>query len=334
MRLLLFICLALVACNGCAPSASPSTSAKSKAGSRDYSGPYPIKAVATVGMVADLVRAVGGERVDVHQLLGSGVDPHLYKPTRDAVQALSNADIVFYNGLMLEGKMAESLRSINETKRSVAVAERLEPNRLGPQAEQGHPDPHVWMDVSLWSEAASIVCEELCEYDPNNANFYRERTQTARTRLDALHQYGVKQIGGIPSEQRVLVTSHDAFRYFGRAYGIEVEAIQGISTESEAGLQRVNDLVDLIVNRKVQAVFVESSVPKESIEALLRGAASRHHQVKIAAELFSDAMGEQGSYEGTYVGMMDHNLTSIARALGAPNVPETGFDQPADRIKK
>ena len=291
-----------------------------------YTGEYPIQATVTVGMVADLVREIGGERVDVKQLLGSGVDPHLYKPTRDDVSALMKADIVFFNGMMLEGKMAETLHSLAGKKRSVAVAERLSDERVGKSAEaHDHPDPHVWMDVSFWSEVAQVIGDELTAYDPPNTELYKERTRALRAKLDALHAYGVEQIGSIPSDQRVLVTSHDAFRYFGKAYGIEVEAIQGISTESEAGLQRVNDLVDMLVSRKVKAVFVESSVPKESIEALLLGASSRGHKVTIAAELYSDAMGDAGTYEGTYIGMMDHNLTSIAKALGGPAVPEGGF---------
>ncbi len=292
-----------------------------------YNGNYPIQATVTVGMVADLVREIGGETIAVKQLLGSGVDPHLYKPNRDDIQALNKADIVFYNGLMLEGKMAEVL---HRHKRSVAVAEKLKPERLNPQhagepAEHGHPDPHVWMDVSLWSDVAQIIADELGAFDPAHADEYHERAVAMRAKLDALHQYGVEKIACIPAAQRVLVTSHDAFRYFGRAYGIEVEAIQGISTESEAGLQRVNDLVDLLVSRKILAVFIESSVPPESMKALQRGASSRGHDVKIADELFSDAMGDAGTYEGTYVGMMDHNLSSIARALGCNSVPQEGF---------
>ncbi|MDX1927261.1 MAG: zinc ABC transporter substrate-binding protein [Pirellulaceae bacterium] len=297
--------------------------------SGQYQGQYPIRATVTVGMVADLVREIGGERLEVTQLLGSGVDPHLYKPTRDDVTLLTKADIVFFNGLYLEGKMAETLQRLSEKKRSVAVAERL--NAEGLNAEHTgdeHPDPHVWMDVSLWSEVAQVIGDELSQYDPPHKEDYQKRTQELRAKLDALHQYGLTQIASIPKDQRVLVTSHDAFRYFGRAYGIEVEAIQGISTESEAGLQRMNELVDMLVSRKVQAVFVESSVPKESIESLLLGAQNRGHKVTIAAELYSDAMGDAGTYEGTYIGMMDHNLSSIARALGSTTVPEKGFGKP------
>ena len=294
-----------------------------------YEGKYPIRATVTVGMVADLVREIGGEHLEVTQLLGSTSDPHLYKPTRDDVNSLMKADIVFFNGLYLEGKMAETLQRLTEKKRSVAVAERLSAERLGNTTSgHEHPDPHVWMDVSLWSEVAQAIGDELSEYDPAHKEDYIMRTQGLRNKLDALHQYGVEQIAGIPKDQRLLVTSHDAFRYFGRAYGIEVEAIQGISTESEAGLQRMNELVDMLVDRKVKAVFVESSVPKESIESLLLGAQNRGHKVTIAAELYSDAMGDSDKDEGTYIGMMDHNLSSIARALGSETVPEGGFGKP------
>ncbi len=327
MRVVVLVFFILVA--ACALGCSNGNAdADAKSAKAEFAGTYPIQATVTVGMVADLVREIGGEQVAVKQLLRSGVDPHLYKPTRDDVSALMKADIVFFNGLLLEGKMAETLHALARKKKSVAVAERLASERLGlPTTVSGsseHVDPHIWMDVSLWSEVAQVIGDELSLYDPPHAEAYRERTKKMRSKLDALHQYGVQQIGNIPDDQRVLVTSHDAFRYFGKAYNIEVMAIQGISTESEAGLQRVNELVDMLVSRKVRAVFVESSVPRESIEALLLGAKSRGHQVTIAAELYSDAMGND-KYTGTYIGMMDHNLTSIAKALGSSTVPEGGF---------
>lgn len=311
-------CLALVpvGCKDAAPSPGAAEA---------YKGSYPIHATATVGMVADLVREVGGDEVQVKQLLGSGVDPHLYKPTRDDVQAILAGDVVFYNGLLLEGKMAETLERLGKSKPTCAVAASLKlPSEISGASEH-HPDPHVWMDVSLWSEAAQVTGDFFQRYDPPHAEAYAARTAKLREQLDRLHAYGKSVIGGVPEQSRVLITSHDAFRYFGRAYGMEVEAIQGISTESEAGLQRINELVDLLVDRKIGAVFVESSVPKESIEALLEGASARGHEVKIGGELYSDAMGASGTYEGTYIGMMDHNLTTIARALGSANVPEDGF---------
>ena len=238
LLLSVLVALSLFGLPGCADSKQSSN--KGAAFTGQYKGKYPIRATVTVGMVADLVREIGGEQLEVTQLLGSGVDPHLYKPTRDDVTLLTKADIVFFNGLYLEGKMAETLQRLSEKKRSVAVAERLSPERLGNTTTgHEHPDPHVWMDVSLWSEVAQVIGDELSAYDPSHKDEYQNRTKELRTKLDALHQYGVTQIASIPKDQRVLVTSHDAFRYFGRAYGIEVEAIQGISTESEAGLQRL-----------------------------------------------------------------------------------------------
>jgi manganese/zinc/iron transport system substrate-binding protein len=281
--------------------------------------------VATVGMVADVVRSVGGEHVDVTQIMGSGVDPHLYKATRDDVQAIMNGDIVFYSGLMLEGKMIDSLIKVARSKPVYAVTELIEEtNLLEPEDFQGHYDPHVWMDVSAWSKCVGAAGKALSEFDPKNAESYRAKAAAYTEQLEKLHEYGVKSIGSVPKESRVLITSHDAFNYFGRAYGLEVQGVQGISTESEAGLQRINDLVDLLVKKNVKAVFVESSVPRKNIEALVDGAKSRGHEVAIGGELFSDAMGQAGTYEGTYVGMLDHNITLVTRALGG-DAPERGM---------
>ncbi len=321
---------------GCRPNASANSSPKVL---RTFDGDYPIKATVTVGMVADLVRAIGGEHIEVTQLMGAGVDPHLYKPTRDDSAAILSADIVFYNGLMLEGKMSELLSRIGKSKTTFAAAESLSPERIhggieAPQAGDatttssagdGHVDPHVWMDVSMWNLVAGAIGDELARFDPEHADAYHSATADLQAQLEGLHAYGVEVIGCVADEQKVLVTSHDAFQYFGAAYGIEVQAVQGISTESEAGLNRINQLVDMLVERKVEAVFVESSVPRESIEALLRGAGARGQTVEIGGSLFSDAMGNEGTYEGTYLGMMDHNLTIIARALGCKSVPPKGY---------
>lgn len=284
----------------------------------------PLGVAATVGMVADVVREVGGGRLDVTQVCGSGVDPHLYKPTRDDVQALRAADAVFYCGLMLEGKMADTLRRMANAKPVVALAEGVDAGSLIAAGGSAHPDPHVWMDVSLWAKTAGVVAEALAEFDPRHAAEYRANAEAYAARLAGLHAYGRRVVGSVPEGRRVLVTSHDAFNYLGRAYGLEVQGVQGISTESEAGLRRVGELVDLLVDREVGAVFVESSVPRKSIESLIEGAAARGHQVVVGGELFSDAMGPAGTYEGTYVGMLDHNLTTIARALGG-EAPEGGW---------
>lgn len=287
-------------------------------------GNQGINATVTTGMVADLVRAIGGEHVQVKQLMGAGVDPHLHKPSVVDIRAISSADIVFYNGLMLEGKMSEILE--RSDIRTFAVAETLSPETLGiDPAEHSHPDPHVWMNVELWRQVAESIRSELTAIAPEHKDDFAEAHAKLDTELAALHQYGIKILACVPSEKRVLVTSHDAFRYFGHAYGVEVQAIQGISTESEASLNRVLELEDILVERKIAAVFIESSVPKESVETLLRGTASRGHTVTIGGTLYSDAMGNEGTYEGTYIGMMDHNLTTIARALGCTNVPERGY---------
>jgi len=298
------------------------------ADARAADGPpaYPYRIVTTVGMVADIARQVSGEVAEVHELIGAGVDPHLYKPTRSDVAALMSADVVLYNGLRLEGKMGDLLDKIRTSGRLVhAVTSGIDESYLLAPAEfQGHFDPHVWMDVSAWSKAVESVAAVLSAYDVPNAAAYASNAQRYRKELEQLDAYARNVIASIPAERRVLITAHDAFNYFGRAYGIEVRGIQGISTESEAGLQDITRLVDLIVERRVQAVFVETSVADKNVRALCEGAKARGHEVRIGGTLFSDAMGRAGTYEGTYIGMIDHNATVIARALGG-EAPKTGM---------
>ena len=293
--------------------------------SATFAGQHPIKAIATTGMVADIIRNVGGAHLNVTQILGAGVDPHLYKATRDDVQAIMSGDIVFYSGLMLEGKMSDTLIRVARNKPVIAVTERLdESTLLEPEEFKGHYDPHVWMDVSTWSKCVTSVATALADFDPPNAGSYKVNAARYREQLARLHRYGVKSIGSIPAGKRVLVTSHDAFNYFGRAYRLDVQGVQGISTESEAGLQRINRLVDMLVEKNVSAVFVESSVPRKNIDALVEGARAKGHPVVVGGKLFSDAMGETGTYEGTYIGMLDHNITLVTRALGG-NAPARGM---------
>ncbi len=273
--------------------------------------------VCTVGMVTDIVRRVAGDRAEVIGLIGAGVDPHLYKPTRDDVEMLSKADIIFYAGLMLEGKMADTLVKVGRSRKVYAVTEEIDDSfLLHPDGAEGHADPHVWMDGSAWAECVKVVARALSEFDPLHAADYARRGDALIADIMAMHEYGKRVISTIPERSRVLITSHDAFNYFGRAYGLRVEGVQGLSTESEAGLKRINDLVDFIVKHEVRAVFIETSVSPRNIQALIEGARSRGHAVVIGGELFSDAMGEEGTYEGTYLGMLDHNLTIVARALG------------------
>lgn len=320
--LLLLLCASVAGCGG---NALTSRSAGGGASSGTFAGQHPIKAIATTGMVADIVRNVGGAHLQVTQIFGAGVDPHLYKATRDDVQTIMSGDIVFYSGLMLEGKMSDTLIRVARSKPVVAVTELIdESTLLEPQEFKGHYDPHVWMDVSAWSECVMAVANALAEFDPPHAESYQANAARYREQLAALHKYGVKSIGSIPQGRRVLITSHDAFNYFGRAYGLDVQGVQGISTESEAGLQRINQLVALLVEQNVKAVFVESSVPRKNIDALVEGARAKDHQVVVGGSLFSDAMGEAGTYEGSYIGMLDHNITLVTRALGG-DAPASGM---------
>ncbi len=311
---------------GCNTSNSPGSTSKTGASSLTVDPDKPIAVTATVGMVGDLVRAVGGNRVDVKQIMGAGVDPHLYKATRDDVQIIMTADVIFYSGLMLEGKMTDTLIKMARGKPVIGITEALdEETLLAPADFAGHYDPHVWMDVAAWSKCVDVIADELSAIDPPSEAGYHERAKELRAELAKLNEYGKRVIATVPEDSRVLVTSHDAFNYLGRAYGLEVMGVQGISTESEAGLQRINELVDLLVDKKVRSVFVESSVPRKNIDSLVEGAKSRGHEVKVGdQELFSDAMGTPGTYEGTYIGMLDHNITLVARGLGG-EAPENGF---------
>ncbi|MFN0137669.1 MAG: metal ABC transporter solute-binding protein, Zn/Mn family [Phycisphaerae bacterium] len=274
--------------------------------------------VATTGMVADIVRGVAGPHGNVTSLMGEGVDPHLFKPGRGDIATLLNADVVFYNGLMLEGKLTDALvRVASSGRKVVAVTEQLDDSlKLEPEQFEGHYDPHVWMDPRAWSKTVDVVRDALIAADASHEKDYRNAAERLARELKQLDEYAEQALASVPREARVLVTAHDAFNYFGRRYGYEVVGIQGISTESEAGVRDIEKLVDMLVKRKIGAVFVETTVSHRNVEALIAGAKARGHEVKIAGNLFSDAMGKPGSYEGTYVGMIDHNVTTIARALG------------------
>ncbi|HYF15593.1 MAG TPA: zinc ABC transporter substrate-binding protein [Phycisphaerales bacterium] len=297
-----------------------SSCGRSGPGADDGAARRPV-IVTTVAMVTDIVKEVAGDGYEVVGLVGAGVDPHLYKPTRDDVRAISGAHTVFYVGLNLEGKMADVLASAPGGAH--AVTRVIPEDMLLTDEESGHPDPHVWMDATLWARCAEGVGEAFAKMDPADAGAYRERAAAVAAKCLAIHNYGVRTLATVPRPARLLVTSHDAFRYFGGAYDVEVLGVQGISTESEAGLQRVNQLVDTLVERRVKAVFVESSVPRKAIEAIVEGVRAKGGEITVGGELYSDAMGASGTYEGTYVGMMDHNITTVARALGG-DAPERG----------
>ncbi|MGP9822220.1 metal ABC transporter solute-binding protein, Zn/Mn family [Salinarimonas sp. NSM] len=285
-----------------------------------------VDVVATTGMIADVAREVGGDLVAVTALMGPGVDPHAYRQTRTDILALANADLVLWNGLYLEAQMEGFLLDLASATTVVAVAEALPEDRLVAHDDyEGRFDPHVWMDPRLWSGVVEAVRDAMIAVAPAHEAAFTQNAEAHLDEIARLADYADGVLGSVPEGGRVLLSAHDAFNYFGRAYGFEVVGIQGISTESEAGLARIEELVDLLVSRDIGAVFVESSVSDRNIRALIEGAAARGHEVTVGGELFSDAMGEPGTWEGTYIGMIDHNATTIARALGGA-APERGMD--------
>ena len=272
------------------------------------------KVACTTGMVADVVREVGGLHVDIDQLMGEGVDPHLYKASPGDVGILERADLICYSGLHLEGKLADTLARLGRRKPTCALAEHLPADRLL-SSEGSFHDPHVWFDVSLWAETVEPVRAALEKLDPAHAAEYKQRASDYHASLLSLHAECVAELESIPAERRVLVTAHDAFRYFGRAYNIEVKAIQGISTEGEAGVKQINELVQFITERKIKSVFTESSISERNMQSLIEGCARHGHEVARGGELFSDAMGKAGTPEGTYAGMVRHNVSKIVAGL-------------------
>ncbi|MGI9474402.1 MAG: metal ABC transporter solute-binding protein, Zn/Mn family [Rubripirellula sp.] len=286
-------------------------------------GPSKPKIVTTTGMVRDMVSALVGEDANVESIMGPGVDPHLYQPSRGDSVKLLQADIVVYNGLHLEGRLGEVLEGREKSKGpTIAVGEMLTSDRLL-DADAGLHDPHIWMDVSLWSEAAGKVADELASAMPDHADAIGRRASQLQDDLAALDVWGEETIGSIPESQRVLVTAHDAFQYFGKRYGVEVHGVQGVSTISDAAISDVNRLVDLIVSRKVPAVFFESSVSPRQVKAIVEGARQQGLEVSSDSTLLSDSMGADDTPEGTYVGMMQHNFRTIAEALGGSAAKST-----------
>ena len=275
-----------------------------------------IQAVATVGMIADIVGRVGGDRVRVEGLMGPGIDPHLYRASAGDVRTLSEADIIFYNGLHLEAAMGDVLEQMRGRIQTVAVTDGIDRGvLLAPPEFKGAYDPHVWFDVSLWMRAVEAVERALSARDTAGAASYKANARAYLTQLDSLHRWVQGRAREIPPERRVLVTAHDAFNYFGRAYEFEVKGLQGISTASEAGTADVQELADLIVGRKIPAIFIETSIPRRTISAVQAAARSRGFEPRIGGSLFSDAMGDAGTPEGTYIGMVRHNVNTIVDAL-------------------
>ena len=286
--------------------------------------PPPITVIATNGMIADLARRIGGSNVQVESLIGEGIDPHLYQPTRDDVTKMLASDVILYNGLLLEGNMDDALKAARPPIKVVAVAESIPQDQLlFPADGSGHPDPHVWLDPALWGLCSQGVVEVFTELRPTQAAEFQANQKAFLNTCQGLTTSCRDTIDAIPPEHRLLITSHDAFQYFGRVTGLEVYGVQGISTESEAGLADIEALVELISQRGIPAVFIESSVPPRSVEALVEGARARGAMVQIGGELYADSMGAPDTPAGTWPGMIQHNLTTISNGLAPSESAKT-----------
>jgi manganese/zinc/iron transport system substrate-binding protein len=294
----------------------------------------PVPIVATTGMVADMFREVGGDCVDVVPLMGPGIDPHLYRASAGDVDRLSRAALIAHNGLGLEGQLGAVLDRLGHRTPTVALAERIagdlgagegtaapEPLLEGLDAYEGRPDPHLWLDVALWSRGATLAGEAIADLAPDCAAATRERAAAITDALTALDAWAAASLASVPAEHRTLVTSHDAFRYFGRAYGLEVHGIEGISTESEASIADIRATADLVVATGVPAIFVESTISPRTIEAVRAAVRDRGQEVDIGGTLYGDAMGDAGTPEGSYVGMVRHNVVTVVTALAGEVAP-------------
>jgi manganese/zinc/iron transport system substrate-binding protein len=299
-----------LAAAGCAPPEPPEEEGR-------------LHVVTTVGMIADVARNVGGEHVRVVALMGPGVDPHLYKASEGDVRRLFRADVIFYGGLHLEARMGEVLEEMGGRTRVRAVSEVIPAEqRLSPPEFQGSYDPHVWFDVRLWEMTIDVIARTLAEADPAHARDFEANARAYHAQLAELDRYVRAQAARVPAERRVLITAHDAFNYFGRAYGFRVRGLQGISTAAEAGTADVQGLAEFIASRRIPAIFVESSIPRRTIEAVQEAVAARGFRVRIGGSLFSDAMGTPGTDEATYIGMVRHNIDTIVGALLGEPAPE------------
>ncbi len=275
-----------------------------------------LKIVTTTSMITDLVRNIGGDSISVQGLMGSGVDPHLYKASEGDVSKLTNADVVFYSGLHLEGKLVDVFEKMGHNTNTVALAETLDKTKLiGSDYFASNYDPHIWFNIAYWKQLTIYLTEELSRLDAKNAAFFEKNKAVYIKKLDVLENEVRKIIATLSDEKRVLVTAHDAFNYFGEEYGFEVVGLQGLSTATEAGVQDVQNLAKLIIDKKVKAIFVETSVPKRTIEALQQAVLSKGFEVEIGGTLYSDALGNLGTEEGTYIGMFKYNINTIVEAL-------------------
>lgn len=276
-----------------------------------------LKIVTTTTMLTDLVKTIGGENVEVQGLMGAGVDPHLYKASEGDVQKLFNADVVIYNGLHLEGKLSEVFEKMeHQNKKIIVAADALPLNTVITSSNfASSHDPHIWFDINNWIKITRYITQKLIEFDPKNAQSYQENGKNYITKLNELNANISEKINQLPKEKRILVTAHDAFNYFGKQHGFQVVGLQGLSTATEAGVKDVQKLADFIIKNKVKAIFVESSVPKRTIEALQASVKSKNHEVKIGGTLYSDALGSAGTPEGNYIGMYTYNVNTMVNAL-------------------
>lgn len=317
-RILLIPLALLTFTAGCAPSGSHSHDATAGE-SHKFTGEYPIRVVCTIGQVAEMIRRVGGEHVEVAALMGPGVDPHLYSPVTSDVRKLSAADAIFYNGLHLEGRMADLFEQMAHTKATFAVTAGLQARddkRLREPPEfAGLYDPHVWHDPILWGDCVRDAASMLAKFDPAHADDYQKNAAAYRAELAKLDKQCRAELATIPVERRVLVTAHDAFGYFGAAYGLEVFGLKGISTEEEKDLKHQEDIQRMLVERRIPAVFVESAVAKRTVEAIVEPVKAAGLDLKIGGELYADALGPSDSDAATYAGMIRHNVRTIVTAL-------------------
>lgn len=280
------------------------------------SDPSELYVVATTGMLADAARNIGGEHVKVDGLMGPGVDPHTYKATSSDTQKLANADLILYNGLDLEGEMGKILKKMDRRTTTTAVAESVAEERLiQPRTDLYVYDPHLWFDVGLWSKALASVRQSLVRVDPEEKEAYNKQYRTYKKKLQKLDDWVTRRIQTIPERRRVLITAHDAFAYFGRGYNLEVRGLQGVSTDSSVGIKDREQLAEFIIDRGITAIFLESSVPARPIQSVIQTCESRGHTVEEGGKLYSDAMGRRGTPEGTYTGMVRHNVNTIVNSL-------------------
>lgn len=289
---------------------------------------YPAKAetkvVSTTGMVADIVSNIAGDCFEVEAMMGPGIDPHLYQASASDVRALQTATIIFYSGLYLEGQLGEVFDNLQNRRPVVAVTQAVPEANIIKTSDGYGVDPHVWMDASLWAMTSDLIKDELAKLEPQCQEQLAANSSSYQSQLLALHDWVKTSIASIPEEQRILVTAHDAFNYYSRAYGIDVTGIQGISTEAEAAIADIRETVDIVVERQVPAIFVESTINPRTIDAVKQAALDRGHELGIGGELYSDAMGEPGTMEGTYIGMIYANTKAITEALGGTLPPLPG----------